>query len=119
MDHFLQMVSNASVSVDHAILDLLVMAENLLVVTPSVAVNESAQLDAERIVHVFTVIGDIASGNLSKNEERRYDMPGGWRPPGIEFHRLFAGMVQDGNLRGKGKRKTRRPSGNRSAKKCG
>ena len=77
MDHFLQMVSNASVSVDHAILNLLVMAENLLVVTPSVAVNESAQLDAERIVHVFTVIGDIASANLSEDEERRYDMPGG------------------------------------------
>ena len=53
------------------------MAENLLVVIPSVAVNESAQLDAERIVHVFTVIGDITSANLSEDEEPRYDMPGG------------------------------------------
>ena len=71
------MVSDANVSVDHAILDLLVVAENLLLVTPSVAVNGSAQLDVERIVHVFTVISDIASAGLSEDEERRYDMPGG------------------------------------------
>ena len=70
-------MSNASVSVDHAILDLLVMAENLLVVTLSVAVNGSAQLAAERTVHVFTVLGDMASAGFSEDEERRYDLPGG------------------------------------------
>ena len=77
MDHFFQVVCNANVSVDHAILDLLVVAENLLLVTPSVAVNGSAQLDVEGIVDVFTIIGDIASAGLSVNEERRYDTPGG------------------------------------------
>ena len=77
VDHFFDMVSTASVSVDHAVQDLLVMAENLLVVTPSIGVNRSTQLDAERIVHVFTVIGDIASAGLSEDEERRYQTPGG------------------------------------------
>ena len=77
VDHFFQMASTASASNDHAMQDLLVMAENLLVVTPSIALNGSAQLDAERIVHVFTVLGDIASAGLSEDEERRYQTPGG------------------------------------------
>lgn len=76
-DHFFGMVCKASASYDHTIHVLLVVAETLLVVAPSVAMNRSAQVDAETAVHVFSVVGDISSAGLSENEERTCEAPGG------------------------------------------
>ena len=51
--------------------ELLLVAENLVVG------NVTPQVDGETAVHVFTVIGDLLSDDLSEDEVRSYEMPGG------------------------------------------
>lgn len=76
-DHFFGMVCKASASYDHTLHVLLVVAETLLVVAPSVARHGSAQMGAETAVHVLIVIGDVASARLSEDEARSCEAPRG------------------------------------------
>ena len=76
-EHFFQLVSNVSVSRGLLIQELLAVAEDLLVVSEDLALNASAQVDAEIVLGVFTVIGDFASEGLPQDEENVFQTPGG------------------------------------------
>ena len=67
----MQIISNVNASRGHMINDLLLVAENLVIG------NVTPQVDGETAVHVFTVIGDLLTDDLSEDEVRSYEMPGG------------------------------------------
>lgn len=73
MEQFLQVVSNVSVSRDRVIQDLLAVAETTL----SVASGNGSVVESESVVHLLTLIGDVASHGVPEDEVRTFETPGG------------------------------------------
>ena len=70
MDDFYRLVSSVNASDSHMIEELVVACEGMVW-------DAAAQVDAEKVVHMVTLIGDIASVGLPEDELARYETPTG------------------------------------------
>lgn len=70
MEHFSRVMADVNASDSDTIHELLTVAE-------SAAWNDTAHVDGQTMVHVVTVIGDIASVGLSEDEVKSYQTPRG------------------------------------------
>ena len=70
MEHFSRVMADVNASDSDTIHELLTVAE-------SAAWNDAAHVDGQTMVHVVTVIGDIASVGLSEDEVKSYQTPRG------------------------------------------